>query len=381
MIVVLILFYLFFPAIVLYLTHRFPVLDKIGAVVICYAVGLILGNSGFLPENSIQYQDVLLTVTIPLALPLLLFSAEVKKWFKLVGKMIISMILAFIAMLIMVISGYFLFKGEINDIWQISGMLVGVYTGGTPNLAAIKTALNVPANIYIMTHTYDLVIGAFYLLFFLTIAQRLFSLFLPAFSLPISEEKQQEKEAMAESIESYRNIFAKQNHIPILKAFGLSVFIFAIGGGISMLVPEKFATVSAILTITTLGILFSFVPRVHRLPKTFQTGMYFILIFSLVVASMADISNLVDISPYLFYYVAWVVLGTTFLHVMLSAIFRIDTDTVIITSTALIMSPPFVPVVAGALHNRQIIISGLTIGIIGYAIGNYIGVFVAYALK
>jgi len=37
--------------------------------------------------------------------------------------------------------------------------------------------------------------------------------------------------------------------------------------------------------------------------------------------------------------------------------------------------------VAGALKNKEIIVSGLTVGIIGYAIGNYIGVLLAFFLK
>ena len=68
-------------------------------------------------------------------------------------------------------------------------------------------------------------------------------------------------------------------------------------------------------------------------------------------------------------------------HVILSKIFKVDADTTIIVTTALTMSPPFVPVVAQALKNRYVIISGLIIGIIGYAIGNYLGVFLAYYIK
>jgi uncharacterized membrane protein len=52
-----------------------------------------------------------------------------------------------------------------------------------------------------------------------------------------------------------------------------------------------------------------------------------------------------------------------------------------ITSVAFICSPPFVPVVAGALKNRHIIVSGITIGIIGYAVGNYLGYIVAEVLS
>jgi len=52
-----------------------------------------------------------------------------------------------------------------------------------------------------------------------------------------------------------------------------------------------------------------------------------------------------------------------------------------ITSTALICSPPFVPVVSGALNNREILVPGITIGIIGYAVGNYLGFLMAELLK
>ena len=69
------------------------------------------------------------------------------------------------------------------------------------------------------------------------------------------------------------------------------------------------------------------------------------------------------------------------LQLLLSKIFIIDTDTMIITSTALVCSPPFVPVVAGALRNREIVVPGITIGIVGYAIGNYLGFLLSELLK
>jgi uncharacterized membrane protein len=79
--------------------------------------------------------------------------------------------------------------------------------------------------------------------------------------------------------------------------------------------------------------------------------------------------------------VAFVIVFSLLLHSLLARLFKIDADTVIITSTALICSPPFVPLIAGSLNNRRIIVSGLTVGLIGYAIGNYLGMFVAYYLR
>jgi uncharacterized membrane protein len=95
---------------------------------------------------------------------------------------------------------------------------------------------------------------------------------------------------------------------------------------------------------------------------------------------MADLKTFVETAPDLLMYISFVIFGSLILHVLLSKFIKIDSDTVMITSTALICSPPFVPVIAGAIKNREIIVSGLTVGIIGYAIGNYLGFIVAQIL-
>ena len=96
---------------------------------------------------------------------------------------------------------------------------------------------------------------------------------------------------------------------------------------------------------------------------------------------MADLRGMINVKYLdLLLYVALVYFGSLFVHILLSIVFRIDADTVIITSTAMIYSPPFVPVVASALRNKDIIISGLTTGIIGYVIGNYLGIFTGFVL-
>jgi uncharacterized membrane protein len=176
-------------------------------------------------------------------------------------------------------------------------------------------------------------------------------------------------------------IFKREIFYPLLKAYGLTILIFAIAGGLSLLVPKNSQVVVVILTITTLSIVASTFKKINAIEKTFESGMYLILIFSVVVASMADISRFAGLTPGLFGYITLAVLGSLFLQVVLGKIFKVDADTTIITSTALICSPPFVPVVAAAINNRKVILSGITIGIIGYAVGNYLGFAIAELLK
>lgn len=417
--IALIVFYFGFPVLIIYATQKSSFLNKIGAVVLAYIFGLAIGNSGAFPKKSAALiaelhgstsmpaskvldlfnqgmipesdltanriagiQEVLISVVILLAIPLLLFSLDIKKWLKLAHEAMLSLFLAISSLIVAIFIGNHFYKNLIPESWKVSGMLVGLYTGGTPNLAAISTALKIDANTFLLTHTYDMITGAVCLVFLLTSAQRVFNLFLPSFEKKHAKHGKSPTSDQTENMESFIGILTKMGIIEVMKAFGFSSVILAIGGGLSLLVPERSQTVTVILVITSLGILFSNWKVVNRIEYSFQFGMYLIIVFSLIVASMGNLSAIFHIGYlHLFSYVALVLFGSIFIHVMLSRLFNVDTDTTIITITALAYSPPFVPVVAGALKNKNIIISGLTVGILGYAIGNYLGIAMAYFLE
>ncbi len=377
--ILLVCFYLFTPLIILYSCQKLSILRRLGAIIIAYGIGLIAGLSGLLPENAAEIQDVIVTITIPLSLPLMLFSSDVKAWSKLAGNTIVSLIIALVAVVTSVIIGFLIFHtDEIADLWKVGGLLIGVYTGGTPNLAALKIMLDVNNDTYIVTHAYDMIIGAGYFFFLITIGQKAFAYVLPKFKPSLKSTDQNVLSDM--SLIPMWGLLKRENRVPMLKAILISMAIFVVAGLTTLFTPENSQMIVVILIITSLGILLSLVPSVNKLKNTFELGMYLILIFSIDVASMVDVSSLANSSPTIFYYVFLVIFGSLFLQVIISAIFKIDTDTVIITSTALICSPPFVPAVAGALKNKEIIVPGLTVGIIGYAIGNYLGVLVAQFL-
>ena len=104
--------------------------------------------------------------------------------------------------------------------------------------------------------------------------------------------------------------------------------------------------------------------------------MYIIYVFCFTVATMADFSKLLHINWVIMLFILLAMFGTMTLHAVLCRIAGIDSDTMIITSVSAICSPPFVPVAADALKNRAVMVSGLATGIIGYAIGNYLGILV-----
>ncbi len=385
--ILLILFLISFPALVLYASYKIKILAQIGPIILCYATGLILGNVGIIPEAMENTQITLASVMIPLALPLLLFSIDIRKFKIVAGTTLKATILALIAVVIAVASGYYLFGKHIPEAWKISGLLIGVYTGGTPNLASLQTALDVSPSEYIVTHASDTLISIVFLLYLLTYAKKTLLWILPKFpDIDGNTENEflfQQKSIATydDSPKAYRNMHRISSLKDLAIAMAITIVIVLISAGIASLFPKNYFDPIIILSITTLSIIASLFKKIRNLKNTFQLGMYFILVFSITVASLGKFDKLIHSSPYILYYVAWAIFISFFIHIFLSAIFKVDADSTIIVTTAFIMSPPFVPVVASAIKNKYVIISGLLTGILGYAIGNYLGILVAYALK
>lgn len=181
MIILLVIFYFSFPLLVIGLINKYEFLNKIGSIVLVYIVGIIMGNINLLPLNIFQTQDLITSITIPLAIPLLIFNFDVKRWLKLAKPTVYSLLITLSSVVLIVVISFFIFNDQSRDYWKIPGLLVGVYTGGTPNLAAIKTALNVDSETYLMIHTFDMVFSSIYLLFLMVFGRKFFGLFLPKY--------------------------------------------------------------------------------------------------------------------------------------------------------------------------------------------------------
>jgi uncharacterized membrane protein len=370
-------FYLGFPILAIFLNEKKLVVDKIGPVIVCYAAGLLLGNIGILPGGAAAVQDLVTTAAVPLALPLIFFSLDIGKWRRTGGKALLSFGLETVSVILVSTAGFLIFRGAIGaEINKLAGMLTGVYTGGTINLAAIGTALGANPALFVAANASDVVLSGLYLLFLVTIGQRVIGRFLRPFRKIAGREAGVE----TEDYNSYKGFFSRGTRVPLLGAFAVAVLIAAAGASLTFILPKAWGTVAAILAITTLGVAGSFIRPLRRVRNTYQLGNYFILVFCLAIGSMADFSRLASAMPAVIGYVSLAVIGSVAIHIALCAVFRVDTDTMIITSVAGICSPPFVPMIAAALKNRDVILPGIVTGVIGWVIGTYIGIALSYLL-
>lgn len=384
---IIIALYILVPVLIIECFKRWTWMQKIGTVVAAYAIGIIFALTGFVhfePETAAaltfgKLQSTIMSVAVPLAIPLMLFNCDFKLWTKALPKTIWSLVGGIVAVLVAVISGYFIFRSpDIPEFNKIAAMMTGIYTGGTMNFNALGASLGVDKTVMAIVLAFEMVLTTPYIFFIIGGGYKVFRKILPY--QDITRKGRKDENVESKDVENYRGMFQKENVGGMFAGLGLSILFLAIGAGLALWLTGKLNELVIILTITTLSIIASFFKKVRELPKTFELGMFFILIFSVIVASLFDIHSVNGGSLMIGLFVAWVMVIGAGLHLLFCRIAHVSGDLFCVSQIALLCSPPFVPPVVGAMQNKKVLISGIVIGLVGYAIGTYLGVTIAFIL-
>lgn len=376
------LLYLFgVPLALMLLAKRWPIIDKISPMVILYIIGLVVGNAGWLGVSTTNICTQVSNVVVLLTIPLMLLGCNYKS---LSAKMALKAFFSgLVSVLAVTIAGFFLFHGqaaaaglERADFARISAVMAGIYIGGIPNLAPVSKAVELPQHLFLLVSSYDLIVTGLYLIVIVffgnVIVRTLFG------------KKSRTDSTENDSPETEQHTKKPWPKTLLNRAIGIGIalLIALIAYCISMLLPTQNSVAIIIIAITTLSIAISFLKPVKKLEGTFDMGLYFVYVFCLAVATMVNVHDL-ELSKHLFilYYIAFAVFGSLALQLLAAKIFKIDGDLTLASSIAFINSPPFVPMVAATLKNKDIILPGIAIGLLGYAVGNYLGIGLFLMLK
>ena len=356
-------------------------LDRIGPIMILYGIGLVVANIP-MPSQIEVLQELLPNVLIPLAIPMMLFGCSFTR--DAAGLQVRVVLSGFVSVAIAVAVGYALFGYKMAEGVQVGGIISGMYTGGTLNAAALQAVFRVHSETFVLINSYDIIISFLYFVF-------LFSVGIPLMRRLYGERTREILDADCEAINRqidegkrnpYRGLWSRRGLKQAAAVVGATLVVAALSAGAALAVPEGWFMVVFILTLTTLGVAGSFIKPLRKLEYGYDMGMYLIYIFSMVIASMADFSELDlvgGVSQIAFMSIA--VFGSLVLHALFCRLLRVDADSMVISSVAFINSPPFVPMVAAAMRNRRVLVTGLAAGVVGYALGNHFGVIMAKLLS
>ena len=238
---ILALVFLGFPALAIYGANRNKALEWLSPVVLCYLFGIVLGNvPGWTPDTELA--NTVTEVTVLLAIPLLLFSTDFPKWLRMAPKAVLSFGLATLAVMVVAAATTVILSNQDPETWKMAGMTVGVYTGGTPNMSAIGLALEVTDEKFVLINGADVLLSAVYLLFLMTVAQRVLLKFLPAFRRTGVDAKPHSSGMEADPVQAL-----KTRPKDVAGAIGLSVLIAALT--VAVAPPPSLVMVGAVLVV------------------------------------------------------------------------------------------------------------------------------------
>ena len=378
------LLFLLLPAFVLWLCRKSKILGKIGPIMLLYMIGIGIGNLPSLPEQMATLQELLPNIMVPLAIPMMLFGCNFS--FSDAGLQLKVVVSGFLAVVIAVTAGYLLFGTNVDEGAKIGGIISGMYTGGTLNAAALQTVLKAKEETFVLINSYDILISFLYFVFLFAIGIKLFR---RLYGEPTDPQLHNKQEGMSNTTSEeetnsnpYSGLWSKHGLYQLLKVISVTICIVALSAATALPLPEDWFMIVFILMLTTLGVCASFIKPVRNLKYSYDVGMYLIYIFSLAIATMADFSKF-DLTNGLYQiaFMSFAVFVSLAIHAIICRLMRVDADSMVISSVAFINSPPFVPMVTVAMRNRAVLVTGLGAGIMGYALGNHLGVLMANLLE
>lgn len=361
----LIAFYVGTPLALLLGKRHVALIDKVGVVTLCYSIGLVSGNAPGI-EISEDVATQVLEIVVPLSIPLLLFSSNWKVWRKAGPTMLGSFGCGIAAVSIAIVGATLVFADALPDASKLGGMMMGVYTGGTPNMSAIGITLGVDSETFVVLNAADVIFGGVWLLFILSVGRRVVARLLGR------------TEAASSNVDFTidESFDLRGSGVGVL----LAALLFGAGIGISFLLFGRLHEMTILMVLTTGGIAASTSKSVRDLEGTFAAGNFLLLVFCVAVGSLANVESVLNTGPTIVSYVGAIMGGAIVLHIAAARLFKFDPDTMLISSTAGIFGPAFIAPVARAIGNPQLIPVGLALSLLGFAIGNYCGLAMAHLL-
>jgi uncharacterized membrane protein len=131
----------------------------------------------------------------------------------------------------------------------------------------------------------------------------------------------------------------------------------------------------AILLVTTIGIAMS-ATKLKDVPGTEPISMTFVYIYMTMMGAQADLRSLGGAQWFII--AGFICIAVHFVFIIAGAkLFRIDVSMAAVASVSAVGGAASAPVAAG-FHREELVPISIMLALIGYALGNYLGVATAY---
>ena len=363
-----------FVFLAMYAERHYRWAKAVGAALICLVGGMVLSSIGLMPSASSAY-DVIWSMVTPLAVPLVLFAADLRKILKESGKMLFMFLIACCGTMLGAVIASCIFHNQIAEIWKPAAMLTGSQTGGSVNVVVMAEVWDITGSFF----------DAIYVADILTFTFTLFTLvMLP--SIAILRKKygtMYDKPVMdahdLESTDTRMDTF--QIGMALATSFAIVAVSVAIANFVNahtdvFILQQLFGQKYLIITLITVILATCFPKYFSRMPGAQELGIFFMFIFFVAVSIEADMKQVLAVGPWLILFSFVIFIGILFVTLLFGKIFKFKIEEISVAANAALGGPTTAAASAAARGYRELVTPAVLVGTLGYVIGNYFGVFI-----
>lgn len=356
--------------------QRYKAIKSLGPALTIIIMGIILSNLKVVPVSTELYGTIS-TYAIPVSMTIMLMSVDLKEMTKLSREPLIAIFVAVLTVSIMAFLFGLVFAEKISEGWKVAGMFVGTYTGGSSNLTAIGTGLNVSRQTLAAANAADYVIGVPTLIFM--------------FALPaiLKNSKKFKKlwpyhveETELEDCQNEEFMESKEWSIKdIAWMLAIGFVVTEVSTILAGYFNSSFSSAARILLVTTISIIIAQLKPVKKLKGNLDLGLFVALFFLCTIGFSVDIKEFLGSTFTITLYCFSIIFASFVFHLGITRLLKIKYQYVILSIVAAIADGPTSALVAVSAKWNSLVSVAVVMGVIGGVLGNYAGISVAYAIK
>ncbi len=384
-------------ALAIILEERTKTFRALGSALVGILLGMLLSNTGILPGESPAY-DFLGGPAVSAGIILILLTVDIRSVAQAGPRMLAAFTLGGIGSAIGASTAAFFLADSIGDeTWKLAGQYAATYTGGGVNFAAVGAALDTSGELFAAGIAADVTMTAIWMATCLTVPV-LFASLDRKEARVVAEEGIAGTDGSAGVSETYRGgpervesqgggtaslhqmLYSSVGSIGL---FDLAMMAMIVLGTlwVSDWLGVALAPMPSVFFLTTIALVLAQLPQVRALKGAGVIGNYLVLIFLASNGAMSVLANIVVIGPPIVYFA----LGTVLIHgIVIFGVGRLvglDLKTLAVASQANVGGPASAMALAAARGYTDRLLPGVAVGLVGYAAGNYLGLFVAAMMR
>ena len=350
-------------------TH--PIGRKTSGVIWVLGCAMLLSNFKIIPFHAPAY-DFVGGSLVPLAIPLLLFKADLRRIFRESGMVMVTFLIASVATVVGAVLGFYILDlGEIGP--KVAGVYAGGYIGGAVNFLAVSEAVEMTETEFAVSISASSVVSMIALMLLIAI---------PSIRWIISKVPSSFLDELSEQ-EKSDLVNTDAPRLLLTHVTGAIALSFVICAAAQMLGNALEMSNYYILFITLITLIVAnLMPKLmNSLEGEFELGMLFMYIFFAAVGAGTNATQFLGSAFVLFIFGMIIILVHLALVLLAARLLKIDLAEAVVASGAALVGPSVTAAIAISRGWRTLVTPAIMCGVFGYAIATFIGVALSKILS